>query len=120
MKRGKKVLNNQVLEYIITTLEAKKAKDIKVLKVDDLTLIADYFVICTGTSTTHIKALADELEEKLKDEKKIMLHHKEGYNGARWILMDYSNIIVHIFHSDDRSTYSIEKVWSEAKELFSN
>ena len=111
---------NEVLDFIVTALEDKKAKEIKVLHVRDITLIADYFVICSGTSTTHIKALADELEKRLETEKELKIHHKEGYNGARWILLDYSDIIVHIFHQDDRMFYNLEKIWTDAKEVLEN
>lgn len=107
---------NANLDYIVQILEDKKAKDIKVLYVKDVTLIADYFVLCSGTSTTHIKSLSDELEEKLKG-KGIRMHHKEGYNGARWILMDFNDIIVHIFHHEDRSFYNLERIWADAKEV---
>lgn len=100
----------------MTTLEDKKAKDLKVLRVDDVTLIADYFIICSGSSTTHVKSLADELEEKLKLEKGVILHHMEGYSGARWILMDYSDMIVHIFHYEDREVYNLERIWTESKD----
>ncbi|MGE5328421.1 MAG: ribosome silencing factor [Deltaproteobacteria bacterium] len=109
--------NTEILDSIISILEDKKAKDIKVLEVKDVTLVADYFVICSGTSTTHIKTLADELEIKLEDEKGIKMHHREGYNSARWILLDYSDVIVHVFHQDDRMYYNLEKIWSEAKDV---
>ena len=106
-----------LLDFIVTVLEDKKAKEIKVLNVKDITLVADYFIICSGTSTIHIKALADEIEEKLETEKGLELHHKEGYNSARWILLDYSNIIIHIFHQDERMFYSLERIWADAKEV---
>lgn len=109
--------NSGTLDAIIAMLEDKKAKDIKVLEVKDVTLVADYFVISSGTSTTHIKSLADELEIKLKEEKGIIMHHREGYNSARWILLDYGDVIVHIFHQDDRAYYNLEKIWSEAKDV---
>lgn len=109
--------NTELLDAIIFILEEKKAKDIKILEVKDVTLVADYFVICSGTSTTHIKSLADELDIKLEEEKGIKMHHREGYNSARWILMDYSDVIVHIFHQDDRIYYNLEKIWAEAKDV---
>jgi len=109
--------NTENIDYIVSILEEKKAKDIKVLEVKEVTLVADYFVVCSGTSTTHIKALADELELKLEEEKGIKMHHREGYNSARWILLDFSDVIVHIFHQDDRMYYNLEKIWSEAKDV---
>ncbi|MGE5472936.1 MAG: ribosome silencing factor [Ignavibacteriales bacterium] len=109
--------STETVDAVISILEDKKAKDIKVLEVKDVTLVADYFVISSGTSTTHIKSLADELEVKLEDEKGIKMHHREGYNSARWILLDYGDVIVHIFHQDDRAYYNLEKIWSEAKDV---
>ncbi len=109
-------VETRVLDFVVEVLEDKKAKDIKVLNVKDITLIADYFVICSGTSTTHIKALADEVEQRLK-ERDVKLHHAEGYSSARWILMDYNNIIVHIFHRDDRLFYNLERIWADAEEV---
>ena len=108
--------NTEILDTIVSVLEDKKAKEIKILEVKDVTLVADYFVICSGTSTTHIKALADELEIKL-EEKGIKMHHREGYNSARWILLDYSDVIIHVFHQDDRMYYNLEKIWSQAKDV---
>lgn len=109
-------LNNDILDQIVDILNEKKARDIKVLYIGDITLIADYFVICSGTSTTHVKTLADELEEKL-EERGIRFHHKEGYSSGRWVLMDYGSIVVHIFHPEDRIFYSLERIWADAKEI---
>lgn len=109
--------NTELFNDIVSILEDKKAKDIKVLEVKDVTLVADYFIICSGTSTTHIKSLADELELKLEEEKGIKMHHREGYNSARWILLDYNDVIIHIFHQDDRMYYNLEKIWSESKDV---
>lgn len=92
----------------------KKAQDIKILNVGGLTSIADYFVICSGNSTVQVKAIADEIEEKMA-EQGYCLNHREGYNNARWILLDYGDIIVHIFHTEDREFYGIERLWSDAE-----
>jgi len=99
-------------EKIIEFLEAKKAKDIKVIDIKGLSTLADYFVICSGTSTTHIKTLADELELKMAEAGQ-RYRHREGYNSARWILMDYLDVVVHIFHETDRQFYNLERLWSE-------
>jgi len=79
----------------------EKAKDLNIIDIREISILADYFVICSGTSTTHIKTLADEVEEKML-EAGIELLHKEGYNSARWILLDYGEVVVHIFHEEDR------------------
>ncbi|HHV60964.1 MAG TPA: ribosome silencing factor [Clostridiaceae bacterium] len=99
------------LEKILEFLNAKKAKEVKVIDLKDMSILTDYFVICGGTSTTHIKALADGLDEMLSQEG-IKYLHMEGYNSARWILMDYSDVIVHIFHEQEREFYSLERLWS--------
>ena len=105
--------SKQLKEKIITILEDKKAKDVVAIDVDTVTVIADSFVICNGTSTTHIKALADEVEHTLEKETGIRPGHTEGYNSARWILMDYGDVVVHIFHEEDRKFYDIERLWTD-------
>ena len=100
-----------MLGKFVEFLQDKKAKDINTINIKNVSVLADYFIICGGTSTTHIKAVADELEVKA-EEIGVKCMHKEGYNSARWILMDYGDIIVHIFHEEDRGFYNLEKLWS--------
>ncbi len=104
--------SKQLVEKIVAFMEEKKAKDISVINIQDITIISDYFVICSGTSTTHIKAIADEVQFKLK-EIGIEANHSEGYETARWILLDYSDVIIHVFHHEDRSFYNLERLWSD-------
>mgnify|MGYP002521614431 CR=1 FL=1 len=101
-----------LLEQIIKVLEDKKAIDIKKVDIKDKTTIADYFVIASGTSSTHIKALADNVEENLKEQgiKPVKI---EGYNSGTWILMDYSDVIVHIFTEEEREHYNLEDLWEK-------
>lgn len=101
-----------LVNKIVAAMEAKKAKDINVIDIQNITIIADYFVICSGTSTTHIKAIADEIDFKL-GELGIEAHHKEGYDTARWILLDFSDVVVHVFHQEDRGFYNLERLWSD-------
>lgn len=108
------MINNSSLAFLAGTSAAeKKAFDIRILNVSHITTIADYFVVCSGNSTTQIKAIADEIEDKMQ-EKGILVNHKEGYQTARWVLLDYGNIIVHVFHKEDREFYNIERFWSDA------
>jgi ribosome-associated protein len=100
------------LDKIVDILDSKKARDVSVINLKNISILADYFVVCTGTSSTHNKALADELEEKMK-EAGVDFLHKEGYESARWILLDYGDIVVHIFHDEDRSFYNLERLWSD-------
>lgn len=98
-------------EKIVSILEDKKAIDIATVDLNGITVICDYFVICSGTSTTHVKALSDQLEELMKEFGPVKI---EGHSSARWILHDYRDIIVHIFHPDDREHFSLEKLWSKS------
>ena len=95
-------------------LESKKAKNIKKIDIKNKTTIADYFIIASGTSTTHVKSLADNLEEELK-KNNVYPKKIEGYNTGSWILLDYDNIIVHIFTENERKNYSLEDLWDKMK-----
>lgn len=97
---------------IAEILEDKKARDLNIVDISSMTILADYFIICNGTSRIHIKTLADELDLKLK-EMGVTLHHVEGYESARWILMDYGHVIVHIFHQEEREFYNLERLWAD-------
>ncbi|NSW89606.1 MAG: ribosome silencing factor [Firmicutes bacterium] len=101
-----------LVEKMAEILKEKKARDIDIIDITNVTILADYFIICSGTSTIHIKTLADELDLKLR-ELGILLHHMEGYESARWILMDYGNVIVHIFHEEERRFYNLERLWAD-------
>ncbi|TYQ15932.1 UNVERIFIED_CONTAM: ribosome-associated protein [Acetivibrio alkalicellulosi] len=101
---------NKLAEKISGVLEDKKAKDMKTIDIGDITILADYFIICSGTSTPHIKTLADEIEKKM-EEQDIKVLHKEGYNSARWVLLDYGSVVVHIFHEEERAFYNLERLW---------
>ena len=100
----------------VSVLDSKKARNIKVLNISPLTTIADYFVVCSGGSTTQIKALSDALDEELE---KVGVHFigKEGFNAANWILMDYGSVVVHIFSEETRDFYSLEHLWADAEEV---
>ena len=94
-------------------LDSKKGMEIKVLKTEELTTLADYFVICTASSTTQIKALADACEKALKDAGEPP-HHIEGHRGGTWVLLDFSSVVVHIFNEEARKFYDLERLWSDA------
>ncbi|MCH5202090.1 MAG: ribosome silencing factor [Oscillospiraceae bacterium] len=97
-------------------LSSKKALDIKVIEITDVSVLADYMVIATGTSNTHVKALADEVEYQL-DEAGYSVSHVEGYRSNGWILLDYVDIIVHIFDDDSRDYYNLERLWQDGNEI---
>ncbi len=108
--------SEQLMTKIVSVLAKRKTEDIKVLDISSLTTIADYFVICSGTSSTQIKSLAGEVEEKLREED-IMLYSKEGFGDASWILLDYSSVVVHIFNPEQREFYGIENLWSDGNKV---
>ncbi|MBO7426045.1 MAG: ribosome silencing factor [Clostridiales bacterium] len=103
--------SKELADKIVEILDSKKGIDIQLIDVSEKTIMADYFVICSGNSTTQIKALADEVEVVLKNEFELYADHVEGRNSNRWILIDYKDVVVHIFHPEDRANYDLEKLW---------
>lgn len=108
--------SNEILKLVAKALNKHKAQEITVLKIEDLTVISDYFIIAGGTSNTQVRALAGAIEEELKNAG-VELLHTEGYDSASWILLDYGGVIVHLFLKDSRMFYSLEHLWSDAKEI---
>ena len=106
----------EIADAIIEVLDSKSARDIKLLRVNDKTVITDYFVICTANSTTQVKSLSGEIEYRL-GERGLTPAHVEGYDGGTWVAMDYLHVIVHIFHRDQREFYKLEKVWADAEDI---
>lgn len=104
----------ETAKMAVKALDSKKALDIKVIKIQDISAIADYFVIATGTSSTHVKALADEVEAKL-DEAGISVSHVEGYRSNSWILLDYVDVVVHVFSDEAREYYDLERLWQDGE-----
>ncbi len=97
-------------------LDAKKARDIRVIRVHDLTTVTDYFVIATGTSTTHVGALADEADFQL-GRQGVNVLRTEGHDGKRWILLDYGNVIVHVFTQEAHDFYDLEHLWADGEPM---
>ena len=106
----------EIAKTAVKALDGKKALNVKMLEITDLTILADYFVIATGTSNTHVKALADEVEFQLK-EAGADQGHMEGYHSNNWILMDYHSVIIHVFQEKTREFYDLERLWRDAKEV---
>lgn len=101
---------------IAQVLSDKLAQDIKVIEINDVSVLADYMVIATGRSSTQVKALADEVGYQL-DEIGIPVHHIEGHRSDSWILLDYSDIIVNVFNDEARNFYDLERLWQDGKEI---
>ncbi len=101
-----------IAELAANTLDNKKGMDVTTLEVGEQTILADYFVLATGTSNTHVKALADEVEFKLKEELGVEPSHIEGASGNAWTLLDYGCVVIHVFTSQARDFYKLERLWS--------
>ena len=105
-----------IAKKMISILDEKDAKGIKLLHVEDQTVLCDYFIICNGNSNTQIKAYAGELEYKM-ELSGVTPRNIEGYAEATWIVMDYGCVIVHIFNRETRMFYDLEKLWSDSTEV---
>ena len=101
---------------IVNALDKKKGKEIQVLHTGPLTTLADYFILCTAGSTTQIKALGDEVQKQVEDIGEEM-HHMEGFRDGGWVLLDFSDVVVHIFLAEERDFYDLERLWADATEV---
>ena len=106
----------QVAFEVTKALDEKKGVDIKLLKIDKVSSLADYFLICTGTSNTHVRTLCDYAEYTLEQLGEPMLG-REGHRGNAWELLDYGSIVVHVFTEEAREFYALERLWADAEEI---
>ncbi len=105
--------NSKVMaKIVVNALEEKKAKDLKLLDISDVSVLADYFVIASGSNHNQVQAMADEVEEML-GKAGFTPKQVEGYQTANWILMDYQDIIIHIFDEENRLFYDLERIWRD-------
>ncbi|MGN0536294.1 MAG: ribosome silencing factor [Eubacterium sp.] len=104
-----------IVKTAVQAIDSKKGENIEVIGISDLTILADYFIIATGTSTTQVKALADEVEYKLSL-KDVQPHHIEG-EKTPWVCLDYNSVVVHIFYKDQRDFYRLERLWEDGEKL---
>ena len=107
----------ETVKYICEALLERKGRDIEVLHVEQLTSLTEYFVICSATSTTQVKALADSVEYHLKYDHDTMPHHIEGFESSTWILLDYGCVLVHVFVPEARSFYNLENLWKDGTRI---
>jgi ribosome-associated protein len=98
----------------VDALEDRKGEDIKVLDISSISTLGDYFIIAAGTNRNQVQALADNVQEKLGREG-FFTKNVEGYDGANWILLDFGDIIVHVFDSENRIFYDLERIWRDGK-----
>src|SRR5690554_2084865 len=109
-----KLNTKKIVEVITEALLSKKGKDITVLDVSELTTLADYFVVCHGTSDVQVKALADAVEDDVRKKTGEKAWKKEGLQSRNWIILDFVNIVVHIMNKEKRDYYGIERMWNDA------
>jgi len=111
------MLSAKEVAYEVTkALDEKKGLNIKLLKIDKVSSLADYFLICTGTSNTHVKTLCDHAEYTLEQLGEPMLG-REGHRGNTWELLDYGSVVVHVFTEEAREFYSLERLWADAEQV---
>ena len=103
----------EIIAAAVKALSDKKGKDLKVLNTADQTTLAEYFIICSGTSNTQVRALAEAVEEALSKAGEEP-HHIEGHRGGLWTLLDYSAVVIHVFTEEGREFYDLERLWSDA------
>lgn len=104
---------------VVAAAEERKAYDLRVLQLGEVTSFTDYFLICSGTSERQVQAIADAVKQTMKDERVRPLQ-VEGYNNGRWVLMDYGDFVVHIFDEQTRSFYGLERLWADAPDVTSD
>ena len=105
-----------LMKTAVKAADGRKAINIKILHLEELTTLCDYFIICSGTSTPHMNAIYEEIDMKLS-EAGIKPAAREGLGNPGWVLLDYGDVIVHIFNENSREFYSIERLWSDAEEI---
>lgn len=106
--------SKQMAQLVIQALEDKKAEDIKVIDISEVSVIADYFIIANGTNRSQIQALADNVDETL-GKAGFPLKQMEGYQNANWVLLDFEDVIVHVFDKENRLFYDLERIWRDGK-----
>lgn len=106
--------SNEVLKNAVQILDSKKAEDLTAIKIKDLTILAEYFIIAGGNSNTQVRAMADEVEFQL-GKVGLQPYKVEGYQSASWIVLDYVDVVIHIFQTQTREFYSLERLWSDGE-----
>lgn len=106
----------EVAALAAKALDDRKGVDVTLLEITDVTTIADYFLICTGTSSTHVKSLCDAVEEAMDKAGEPALR-REGHRSGTWVLLDYGCLVVHVFTEETRQFYDLERLWSDAKRV---
>jgi ribosome-associated protein len=106
-------MSTKIIDRIVELIFIKKGYNVKILDLRTLTTITDYFIICTGDSDTQVKAIADEVDKQMREEG-VRSWHTEGYRSLNWVLIDFVDIVVHVFKKESREFYNLEKLWGDA------
>ena len=112
-KEGTIIDSKQILEIAVRAADSKHAEDIMALDVQEISLLADYFVICSGNSDRQINAIVEDIVEQ-EQKAQVEIKRVEGKDGGKWVLIDLGDVIVHVFNNSERSFYNLEKLWSDA------
>jgi ribosome-associated protein len=108
------ITEDQLVNVVVNAVEDKKAMNVLALNLKGISLLADYFVICHGNSDVQVQAIATAVKKKA-EEHGLQVRRIEGFDSARWVLVDLGDVVVHVFHRDEREYYNIERLWSDAK-----
>ncbi|WP_163537821.1 ribosome silencing factor [Gracilibacillus sp. YIM 98692] len=108
--------SKELVDLVAKACDDKRAEDIVILDMNNVSLIADYFLICEGSNERQVQAIAREVKD-IADEHSIQVKRMEGFDQARWVLVDLGYIVCHIFHRDERNYYNLEKLWGDAPQL---
>lgn len=102
--------------HAVAAVEDRKARDLRVLELTEISSLADYFLLCSGNTERQVQAIADAVVERLRADK-VRPHHIEGYQPGRWVLLDYGDFVVHVFDDSTRAFYALEKLWADAPDV---
>ena len=108
--------SKEIVKIAVEAMKDKKASDVKILDISKISVIADYFIIADGNNGNQIQAIVDNIQEKLH-EAGVKEPGVEGYNTATWVLLDYNDVIIHIFNKEDRLFYDLDRIWRDGKEI---
>lgn len=104
----------ELAKLIAKASDDKKARDVVMMNMEGLSTATDYFVVCSASSTTQVRAIADNVEDVLREQEGMEFLRKEGYREAEWVLLDYGDVVLHVFQQDAREYYALEQLWGDA------
>ena len=108
--------SDQMAKLTVSALEEKKAEDIRIIDISEVSVLGDYFIFASGNNRNQIQAMSDEVE-RLLGQSGYFVKHIEGYDKANWILLDFSDVIVHLFDKENRLFYNLERIWRDGREI---